>query len=267
MINLLLVVPLGYLGVLAVLYFNQDNMVFLPKTDTEENLDRIAAEKGFAPWKNAKGERIGWQSLKGDESKALLICNGNAGYALGRAYYRPYLKEQGYTPRVYILEYPGYGVRPGPANEKNLTAAAVDAFDTLASVPGREIQVLGESLGSGVASALAAQRPDKIAGLILVTPYDSLTNAASSHYPWLPISLLLRTRFDSTENLKKYPGPVAIIVGEGDRTVPTRLGLKLYEDYQGRKKMWLVPGAGHNCSEFIGSQWSQVDGFLRSSGA
>ncbi len=263
MINLLLILPLGYLMILVVLYFNQDNMVFVPTRDTAESLDRAAAAEDFEPWHNPDGERIGWQSRGGDASQALLICGGNGGYALGRAYYRPYLADQGFPWKIFIVEYPGYGARPGAPGEKSLTAAAVEALDTLAAQPGRTIRVVGESLGSGVASALAAARPARIAGLVLVTPFDSLVSAAGSHYPWLPVSLLLRTRFDSANNLKKYPGPVAFILGEGDRTVPTALGEKLYQAYEGRKHRWLAPGAGHDCSDFIGQEWGEVAAFLQ----
>lgn len=260
--KLLLIIPFAYLMILAVVYFSQDDMVFPAKKDSEESLVRKAAEKKFEPWKNAKGEIIGWQSRKGDASSSLLICCGSAGYALGRTYHRRYLHNQQCDWKIFILEYPGYGSRGGSPSEQALINAGLEALDTLAAQPGRTIRILGESLGSGVASALVAARPDKIAGLVLVTPYDSLANAAGSHFPWLPVALLLRTRFDSAENLKNYPGPIAFILGEGDRTVPTALGEKLYAGYQGRKHRWLVPGAGHNCSDFIRTDWRQVSQFL-----
>ena len=264
MINLLLLLPLGYLMILAVLYFNQDNMVFVPTMDTEAAMDRAAAAEKFVPWLNARGERIGWQSSGGDESQPLLICGGNGGHALGRAYYRESLVAQGCDWKVFIVEYPGYGARKGKPSEKALTEAAIEAFDTLDAAPGRTIRVVGESLGSGVASALTAARPDRVAGLVLVTPFDSLSNAAAAHYPWLPIPLLLRTRFESARNIRDYRGPVAFIIGEGDRTVPTHLGERFYENFPGRKKRWLVPEAGHDCSYFIGTGWSEVADFLRS---
>ena len=265
MINLLLILPLGYLMILVVLYFNQDNMVFVPTMDTEANMDRAAAAEAFEPWRNGGGERIGWQSREGDPSRVLLICGGNGGYALGRAYYRADLAAQGCDWKIFIVEYPGYGSRPGKPSERALTDAALEAFDTLAVQPGRTIHVVGESLGSGVASALAAKRGDRIAGLVLVTPFDSLSNAASSRYPWLPVGLLLRTKFDSANNLKSFPGPVAFVIGENDQTVPTALGEKLFESFPGRKQRWLVPGAGHDCSYFIGSEWRQVMQFLGNS--
>lgn len=265
MYTLLLLFPLGYLTILAVLYFNQNNMIFVPTMDTEANMDKEATNEEFEPWFNAKGERIGWQSRGGTPSEVLLICGGNGGYALGRAYYRADLANQGCDWKIFIVEYPGYGARAGKPSEKALTDAAIEAFDTLAAQPGRTIRVVGESLGSGVASALAAVRGDKIAGLVLVTPFDTLANAAGARYPWLPVAYLLHTRFDSVQNIKSYPGPVAFVIGEGDRSVATRLGEKFYETYQGKKHRWLVPGAGHDCSYFIGTEWKQVMKFLLTS--
>jgi len=262
MISFLLLVPLGYLMILAILFFRQDQMVFFPTRETEANMDRLAAAEEFEPWKNSGGERIGWQSRGGDPSQVLLVCGGNAGHALNRAYFRSYLSKQGFDWKIFIVEYPGYGARAGAPGEKTLTDAAIEALDTLAESPGRTIRILGESLGSGVASAVAAARPEKISGLVLVTPFDSLVSAAGAHYPWLPVSWLLRTKFDSVKNLKKYPGPVAFILGEGDSTVPEALGEKLYAGFPGRKQRWLVPGAGHDCSHFIGTEWRQVAAFL-----
>lgn len=173
------------------------------------------------------------------------------------------MHNQNYKWRIFILEYPGYGSRAGPPSEEALINAGLEAFDTLAEEPRRKVWVLGESLGSGVASALAAARSDKVAGLVLVTPYDSLTNTARNHFPWLPVASLVRTRFDSASILNSYPGPVAFILGEGDKTVPTALGEQLYNGYRGRKHRWLVPNAGHNCSDFLRTDWPQIAKFLQ----
>jgi pimeloyl-ACP methyl ester carboxylesterase len=266
MIAILLLIPLGYVAICALLYLRQDQMVFFPSRAPAEALDLAAAAEGFEPWLTKEGRRIGWKSRDGDPKNVLLIFHGNAGLALRRAYYREYLKDQGSDWKTYLLEYPGYGAREGAPSEKALTEAALEALDTLAvSSPQPTIRILGESLGSGVASAVAGARPGHVASVILVTPYDSLVNAAQSHYPWLPVGWLLRTRFDSSSHLKSYPGPVAFLVGEGDPTVPTHLGLRLFEDYHGQKKLWLVPEAGHDVSEFIRTDWPQVAEFLEGS--
>ena len=81
----------------------------------------------------------------------------------------------------------------------------------------RRIVAVGVSLGSGVASALAAQRP--LAGLILVTPFDSLSATARQLHPWLPVSLLLRHDMRSAEALRTVRSPVAIVAAGRDRLV------------------------------------------------
>lgn len=258
----LLILPALYLVVCAVLYFKQDSMLFFPAHAPQADLDQIAASVGFEVWKNAHGEHIGWQSVEGDPQNSLLICHGNGGFALHREYYRRYCRANG-NWKVFLLEYPGYGAREGNPSEKSLVSAATEAIDILASDRARRIWLLGESLGSGVASATVAQRPGKIAGLILVTPFNSLVAAASSHYPWLPVSLLLRTRFDSKRNISQFPGPVAIVLGEEDTVVPPHLGRDLYDSYSGSKKLWSAPGSGHNVTAFLSEHWSEIANWLR----
>ncbi len=262
LMNVLLVVPLGYLVICAVLYFRQDRMIFVPDSGTEAEQDPLADAEGFEPWINAKGERIGWKSRDGDEANVLLVLSGNGGCAINRTYYRGYCRGNPGNWKTFLLEYPGYGIRPGTPSEPALTAAAVDALDLLSDVPGREIRVLGVSLGSGVACAVAARRPQAISGLILETPFNSLVAAAQGRYPWLPVAVLSRTRFASDENLRHFPGPVAFIVGERDTTVPAALGRKLYEGYPGRKKLWSAPDADHDVSDFLQAEWNQILAWL-----
>jgi uncharacterized protein len=260
----LILVVLGYIGICAVLYVNQDRMLFFPTIASSAELENYAREAGFTPWTNTRGERIGWKSTSGDPANVLLICHGNGGFALGRNYTnlrRP-------TPagdalfQIFLLEYPGYGARPGPISAASLTAAAIDAIDTLSADPQRRIFLMGQSLGSGIASAAVAARPNQISGLILLTPFDSLSAAAGAHYPWLPVELLLRHHLDSDRNLEKYHGPVAFIVAGNDTTIPPRHGRHLFEEYAGPKRLWFVPGAGHNDFDHLLADWPQIANWL-----
>lgn len=260
---ILLIFPLGYLVICAVLYFRQNTMVFHPTRHEKTVYEDAASAKKFVPWRNARGEQIGWHSTGGGTENALLVCNGNGGDSLGRSHYRGRCNAGGPGWTTFLLEYPGYGFRDGSPSEKACVDAAVEAIDTLAVVPDRKVWVIGESLGSGVASAAVSKRPDKVSGLVLVTPFDSLVGAASHHYPWLPVSLLLHTRFDSENNLKAYPGPVAFLIGEKDRTVPAVLGRKLYEGYAGSKRLWVAPDAGHDVSDLVEEQWPQILDWMR----
>lgn len=250
----------GYLVVCVGLCFLQDQLLFAPTRQSIEALTKNAAERNFSPWMNKKGTQIGWQSNHGNPALPILILPGNAGYALLRESYVSMCTVGDYRRKFYILEYPGYGARPGPTTEATLTEAAVQAVDTIPTES--YLWVIGESLGAAVATAAAAQRPNRIAGLILVTPFDSVASAAREHFPWLPTSWLLRTKFDSVENLEQYGGPVAFIVGENDTTVPANLGEALYESYAGVKRLWVTPGAGHNDTDILLKDWPQLDAWL-----
>ncbi len=256
----------GYLAICLLVFFRQDAMIFHPSAATDRELADLAAADGFEPWRNARGERIGWRSPAGDPARALLVFHGNGGSALGGSYHplRPPRGEHE-AFQIYLLEYPGYGNRPGPPSAKLFTAAAVEAVDLLSADPARRIWLMGQSMGTGVACAAAAARPEKIAGLALVTPYDSLSGAASAHYPWLPVRLLMRHRLDSDQNLTRYHGPVAFVIAGRDDTIPPRLGQELFAGYTGPKRLWLVPEAGHNDLDELLADWPRIAAWLVSS--
>jgi pimeloyl-ACP methyl ester carboxylesterase len=262
--RMLITVPLllivGYVLICALLYFKQDNFLFHPSHAPVGDLEKYAREVQFEPWTNTKGERIGWKSTGDDAApNALLFCHGNGGFAL-----RPdtsNLRQDGRF-QVFLLEYPGYGARPGEISTRSFIAAALDAVDTLAAQKNRRIFLLGESMGSGVVCASAAAQPEKISGLALLVPFDSLAAAAGSHYPWIPIRMLMRHKLDSDKNLEHYRGPVAFIVAGRDTTIPPKHGKKLYDEYTGRKRLWLVSDAGHNDYDELMQNWPQVIAWL-----
>jgi pimeloyl-ACP methyl ester carboxylesterase len=262
MLYLLILIPIGYLGIGIYLYFCQDSLIFFPsRIPTSQMLPQAEAE-GFEPWLNADGECIGWQSKEGSPEDVLLVFHGNGGVALDGRWYRERARSAG-NWKTFLMEYPGYGNRDGIPSEKSFTEAGVEALDLLAQMPGRRIWMLGGSLGSGTASATVARRPDKVAGLLLVTPFNSLVATAAHHYPWFQISLFLRTRFDSEKNLSGYSGPVAFLVSANDTTVPATLGRKLYDGYAGRKRLWIDPEGDHDVSGLENARWPEIVAWLQ----
>lgn len=230
----------------ALLFFlMQRYLIYVPQKGTEQELLAKAGWNGLMPWR-VDGELIGWQTPDGDSTNPILITHGNAGYAVDRDYLVFYLrKAQGAQPgKIYILEYPGYGSRPGTPSQKTLTQAGVAAVEELAKTS-RPL-LLGESIGTGIACQIAHEAPNKIKGLILLTPFDSLVSVGKHHYPWLPVKWLLTDRLDSQSALVSYPGPVAFLVAEADEITPGKTGLALYENYPGKKRLWLIAGASHN---------------------
>jgi len=258
--RLLLVCVLAYLGICLYVFLRQRSMLYHPEVLPEGAMREIARASGFSRWNDASGNPLGWATDAGDPGNPVLILHGNAGHALNRASLVAKLREAGVTSKVYLTDYPGYGSAPGHPDQASLTATAVAA---LGALPHPAI-VVGESLGTGVAAQAAARLPEKIRGLVLITPFDSMTSAAARHYPWLPVSALLLDRFDSVKALAQFTGPVAILAAANDETTPPALGKRLFDSLPGPKKLWIVPHADHNSAVFDlpDSEWRELWNFV-----
>jgi hypothetical protein len=174
----------------------------------------------------------------------VLVFHGNAGAAWQRAYYVEALELLGY--RVVLAKYPGYDGRAGSPSEAALVADGIASVEQIYQRYGEPIVLWGESLGSGVAAAVARQSQVPLAGLVLLTPWDSLPELAQWHYPLLPLRYLMRDQYDSIDNLKAFGGKVALLVAADDDIIPEERSMALYESLPGLKKLWRFAGAGHN---------------------
>jgi pimeloyl-ACP methyl ester carboxylesterase len=243
----------------------QRQMIYYPQVEPEEDLLRAASRMGLLDWRDGSGQLIGWRSNTAEEkARRVVVFHGNAGYALHRDYYVAGFLAQGRDWEVYLFEYPGYGARPGEPSESGIKAAATEALALLLGSDARPVYLVGESLGSGVASYLSSQFPEQVGGMLLVTPFTSLPDVAAHHYGFLPVRRMLSERFDSRAALSHYRGPVAFLLAGSDEIVPTELGRQLYESYAGPKWLRVQPGAGHNTlSLYPGADWwREVTAFL-----
>lgn len=253
------------LGVLVMLTALQRQLIYFPTVQAEAELLAVAQQTGLQPWRDGQRRVIGWHAAtRGEGGRRLLVFHGNAGQALHRDYYLQGFHGLEEDWDVLLFEYPGYGAREGAPSEASLKAAAVAALETLLSQDARPVYLLGESLGSGVASHLAANYPEQVAGLLLVTPFTSLVDVAAHHYSFLPVRALLQERYDSLEALSHYRGPVAFLLAGDDEVVPTALGQRLHDSYPGPRWLRVEPGAGHNSLPMQpqASWWAEVSNFL-----
>ena len=266
--QVLRIVILVWLGLLAFLALSQRSMMYFPSKNDPAALVREASAQGFEPWTTAGGETIGYRNLAAPDdprpTAAVLITHGNAGYALHRTDFATILRAAApdRALSVYILEYPGYGARPGDPSQEALLAAADEAVTQIPT--DNPLILLGESIGTGVATATAAAHPDRIAGLLLLTPFDSLANVAQHHYPLLPVRWIMRDQYPAEEWLKNYHGPIAIVLAEDDTIVPAKCGQKLYDTYHGPKKLIIADRADHNdlLHTLPPSAWKEAINFL-----
>lgn len=259
-------VMLAYLAVVLVYALLQRSFIYYPQTQSlvaaQANVERL----GGSAWQDGDGNWLGWRQAAPGATRRVLVMHGNAGQALDRSYWSRLfggLHESG-PWEVLVLEYPGYGPRPGTPSEQSLRDAALQAMDLLQAQRPGPVLLLGESLGSGVAAHVAAARPETVAGLLLVTPFASLGAVAQHHMPFLPVSLLLRDRFDTLALLAGFDGPMVIVTGGDDSIVPEQLALPLQAAHRGKLLHWSQPGASHNTIDVDprAAGWREIDAFL-----
>lgn len=257
-----------YLLVLIVLAFVQRKLLYFPTHMAEAETISIGEAQGFQPWTRASGEFIGWKrATSKPQARRLLVVHGNGGMALHRADYAQAFEglEHGRPWDVRLMEYPGYGFRPGSPSRQEFNQGVAQAVSEWGTEGAEPVYLLGESLGSGPVCDVAAAAPSRIAGLILVTPFARLPEVAQAHFPFLPVKMLVRDRWDNVAALKKYSGPVAVIVAGRDEIVGTAQSETLFMNYAGRKHRVLFPEAMHNDSDIHDAYWAkEVGEFLNS---
>ena len=175
----------------------------------------------------------------------IVLFHGNGGTAADRGFYLEPFMELGF--RVILAEYPKYGGRPGIVGEKPFVAAGLETVRIAYEQYKEPLYLVGESLGCGVAAAVAKQASLPIAGIILITPWDTLASVAKSIFPFLPVKLVLTDKYDSIENLKSFKNKISVIGAERDEILPIKHAINLYNALpEGRKRIWIIKGAGHN---------------------
>ena len=249
--------PLWIIGALGLfllpVYALQDRLLYFPATTSL----KAPPVEGLRPWPSAEDFR-GWVAEPAAGAlRTAVVFHGNAGHAAHRAFYAQALVPLGF--RVILAEYPGYGPRAGAPSEASLVADAAQTLGRAHQQYGAPVLVIGESLGAGVASAVALRQKAAVAGLLLITPWDRLDNVAAHHYPWLPVRWMLRDRYDSVEHLKTFDRPVVVVVAERDSIVPPQFGTALHASLAGPKRLLVVEGSDHNdWFDRLGAGWWQA---------
>lgn len=197
-------------------------------------------------------------------SGAVLVLPGNAGNRSLRAPLAAALADEGFD--VLLVDYRGYGGNPGRPSQDGLLADARAARAVLLDESRVEqVAYFGESLGAGVATALAVEEPPD--ALVLRSPFTSLEDIARVHYGWLPVGVLLRDRFEVEEQVGEYDGPVLVIAGARDSIVPPQQSRRVAEEAP-QSQYVEIAGADHNDAALLAGAdvVDAVVAFLRSEG-
>jgi len=256
-----------YLVICGIIALQQRQLIYHPHLLTSEQVDAAAAGARLERWTNSAGQAIGFQrpSPKQPAEASVMVMYGNGSTAIGSGHYADQIQSIAAFD-FFILEYPGYEDRPGSPSQESLFNAASEAFQMLPT--DKPVYLAGESLGTGVASYLAGTYSNRIAGVILISPFNSMTDVAQHHYRLLPVWLLLADRFPSEKYLRKYHGRLGITVDGQDSVVPERFGLGLYRNYTGPKKLWEFPDGEHcQIMEEPSKFWKEVIDFWQANRA
>lgn len=260
-ISTLLALAVGFTAITLLLYFFQERMIFFPRPTFPGN------EKRYADYeiKIRRGQIIlkGWffKDRVDPQNPLIVYYGGNAEDvslnfdSLDRFATRSFL----------FMNYRGYGGSGGHPTQRSLCEDALFVLDTVMKSEGiqpQDVILMGRSLGSGIAVHVAARR--KVAGVILVTPFDSLTNVARAHYPIFPVKLMLKHRFDSASAAPVINTPALFLTAADDQVVPVHLAHHLEQCWGGPTSSVTIAGTDHNTIDTSPLYWEAINTFLRS---
>jgi uncharacterized protein len=194
---------------------------------------------------------VSWFAPAAPGRPTVLYFHGNAGNLGNRSERVRRFLARGWG--VMFLSYRGYSGSTGSPSESANVADAKLAYDTLrkAGVEPDDIIVYGESLGSGIAVQVAAEKD--VGGLVLDAPYTSIVDVAAVSYPYLPVRPFVLDRYETMRFLPQVTAPLLVMHGEDDRVVPVEMGKAVYAAANAPKEIATFPRAGHSDHHLHGS--------------
>ena len=234
----------GYCGLLLLVYLGQRALQYFPERARTPPAAAGLPEAEEVVLDASDGERvIVWHIPPRGEKPVVLYFHGNGGSLRFRVDRFRALAADG--TGLIALSYRGYGGSSGRPTEKGLIDDALAAYAFAAArYPASRLALWGESLGTGVAVALAAQKP--VGRIVLESPFTSIADIAAQIYWFFPVRLLIKDSFRSDLLIGTVTAPFLILHGDKDSIVPIALGDELYKLITAPKRFVRFPGAGHN---------------------
>ncbi len=233
-----------YVIVAGVMYAAQRRFMYFPEPARSNPVAAGLKTVSEVTVQTPDGEKlIAWYGKAAPGEPTILYFHGNGGsLELRSGTMQKYLE---HGRGMFMLAYRGFSGSTGSPTEAANVADAKLAYETLVKdgVAPKDIILYGESLGSGVAVQVA--RDKKVEGVILDSPYTSVVELAAAQFPWLPVGLLLKDRYESIRYIGDVHVPVFILHGEADEVVPVAMGRRLFAAANEPKEIKTIPGGGH----------------------
>ena len=231
-----------YVIICLVIFLSQRKLLYHPNENNylDENKLTHKIEKVFVKSDN---RLIGWYHFKDRKYKTLLFFHGNAGNLQNRIYKLNEIAEL--ELNYLIIAYRGFSGNEGKPTEEGLYNDSMAAKRWLNSnnIDDSNIILYGESLGTAVAVDLGSKFP--FAGIILESPFTSMVELSKIYYPYLPVNLLLKDRYDSINKISKITFPKLVMHGDKDNIVPFSMGKRIFESFSEPKFSYFKSGDDH----------------------
>lgn len=252
-----------YLSVALILMLFETQLIFPAPSYPHGDWEPLGLNQEDVYFSSEDGTQLhGWLLKHPQPALCILFCHGNAEHVadLADLLYKYHAE---YQATVFAFDYRGYGRSEGRPNERGVLADGHAAHVWLANHLGvrpTEIVIVGRSLGGAVAVELAATNGAR--GLVLERTFSSLPEVASRHFPWLPVKLLMRNRFDSVKKIAAYQGPLLQTHGTADEVVPFELGKRLFDTAVSREKTFIVAEGGTHNEPHRREYWNALAAFV-----
>jgi fermentation-respiration switch protein FrsA (DUF1100 family) len=228
MYTVAVIIILCYLLVVFFVFFNQRNLLYHPfENNYNKDEANFSYEEIFIPTSNGNNLKAWFHKKDLKQKKTLVFFHGNAGDLRNRIYKLNLIKD--FDINFLIVAYRGFSGNEGKPSETGLYDDARSTLDWLKKQGVREDNIIlyGESLGTGVSVEVAQNK--KFAGIILESPFTSMVDAGKFYYFYLPVSLLLKDRYETVKKLKNIKIPILVMHGKKDKIVPFHMGQKVFE--------------------------------------
>ncbi len=248
-----------YLVLCVFLFFMQDRMIFYPPSIDQNTYNRFQSNEIVLI---NSGEKIhGWQiPVDNNASKTVLYFGGNAEDAV----WMNYEAKEYEVKQVFAFNYPGYGYSEGTYGELELYEHAERTYQHIKKnlgIEDDEIIVIGRSLGSAMACYLASK--NKVAGMIMITPFDSLKRVAKKHYFFMPVDYLLKYNFPTIEYMKKTDVPSLMLAAENDEIISVKMN-HLNSIKKDNLNTVILDNVGHNTIQSHHKYYLYINNFIKS---
>ena len=247
----LFIAVLIYLAAVAFMFFFQRKFMYRPQRQIYTPYKDLAPENLHpVSVKTADGLTLTcWyaepqKKADGTYMPTVVYFHGNTGIVANAAHKMIPIAKAGFG--VFMTEYRGYGGNEGSPSEKGLIADAVASRDFLVNALGPNAPLIyhGMSMGTGVANGLAELFPP--AALIQEAGFTTFYDAGKKRYPYLPVSLLMKDRFDTLSRIRKLTAPLLVLHGQLDETVPVEQAEKVFAAAGSADKKIIVYPQGHH---------------------